>query len=165
MIDTIDRQILNIIQRDARVSNADIARQVGLAPSAILERVRKLEERLVIQGYSTRIDPRQVGLGLTVFISVRTSECGGGVGEALSAIPEVLEVHDVAGEDCYLIKVRTKDTEALGHLLREKIKLIPKVVGTNTTVVLQTFKETNALPLDWVEENPGEGQKRKVRAS
>ena len=155
MIDGIDRQILSIVQQDARISNAEIARQIGLAPSAVLERLRKLEERGVIQGYSTRIDPRQVGLGLTVFVSVRTSECGGGVEEALSAIPEVLEVHDVAGEDCCLIKVRTKDTEALGQLLRETIKLIPKVIGTKTTVVLQTFKETNALPLDrFTDENP-----------
>ena len=155
MIDGIDRQILSIVQQDARISNAEIARQIGLAPSAVLERLRKLEERGVIQGYSTRINPRQVGLGLTVFVSVRTSECGGGVEEALSAIPEVLEVHDVAGEDCCLIKVRTKDTEALGQLLRETIKLIPKVIGTKTTVVLQTFKETNALPLDrFTDENP-----------
>lgn len=148
MIDEIDKGILDIIQREGRESNAEIARQVGLAPSAVLERIRKLEDRGVIKGYEARLDPRQIGLGLTVFVSVRTSECGGGVDEALAAIPEVLEVHDVAGEDCYLIKVRTKDTEALGQLLRERIKLIPKVLGTRTTVVLQTYKETNALPID-----------------
>lgn len=162
MIDANDTEILTIIQRDARISNAEIARQIGLAPSAVLERLRKLEERGVIQGYSTRIDPRQVGLGLTVFVYVRTGECGGGVDEALSAIPEVLEVHDVAGEDCYLIKVRTKDTEALGKLLREQIKLIPKVLGTRTTVVLQTFKETNALPLDRFADSSESVQKRRA---
>jgi Lrp/AsnC family leucine-responsive transcriptional regulator len=153
MIDDIDKGILDIIQRNGRESNAEIARQVGLAPSAVLERIRKLEDRGVIKGYETRLDPRQVGLGLTVFVSVRTSECGGGVEEALSAIPEVLEVHDVAGEDCYLIKVRTTDTEELGRLLRERIKLIPRVIGTRTTVVLQTFKETSALPLDHIAEH------------
>jgi Lrp/AsnC family leucine-responsive transcriptional regulator len=102
-------------------------------------------------------------MSLTVFVSVRTSECGGGVDEALAAIPEVLEVHDVAGEDCYLIKVRTKDTEALSRLLRDQIKLIPKVVSTRTTVVLQTFKETNALPLDRVEDAQAPDIKRKAR--
>jgi Lrp/AsnC family leucine-responsive transcriptional regulator len=163
MIDAIDTEILTIIQRDARISNAEIARQIDLAPSAVLERLRKLEEKGVIQGYSTRIDPRQVGMGLTVFVSVRTSECGGGVDEALSAIPEVLEVHDVAGEDCYLIKVRTRDTQALSRLLRDQIKLIPKVVSTRTTVVLQTFKETNALPLDRVESDDAAEQKRKAK--
>lgn len=165
MIDGIDRQILKIIQRDARIANSEVAKQVGLAPSAVLERLRKLEESSVIQGYSTRIDPRQVGLGLTVFVSVRTSECGGGVETALAALPEVLEVHDVAGEDCYLIKVRTKDTEALGQLLREKIKLIPKVIGTRTTVVLQTYKETNALPLDWIDENTVGEQRRRGKSN
>lgn len=164
MIDAIDTEILTIIQRDARISNAEIARQIDLAPSAVLERLRKLEDRGVIQGYSTRIDPRQVGMSLTVFISVRTSECGGGVEEALAAIPEVLEVHDVAGEDCYLIKVRTSDTEALSRLLRDQIKLIPRVVSTRTTVVLQTFKETNALPLDRVESLDAPDQKRKARS-
>ncbi len=164
MIDAIDTEILTIIQRDARISNAEIARQIDLAPSAVLERLRKLEDRGVIQGYSTRIDPRQVGMGLTVFISVRTSECGGGVDEALSAIPEVLEVHDVAGEDCYMIKVRTSDTEAHSRLLRDQIKLIPKVVSTKTTVVLQTFKETNALPLDRVESHEAPDHKRKARS-
>jgi Lrp/AsnC family leucine-responsive transcriptional regulator len=164
MIDAIDKEILTIIQRDARISNAEIARQIDLAPSAVLERLRKLEERNVIQGYSTRIDPRQVGMGLTVFVAVRTSECGGGVDQALAAIPEVLEVHDVAGEDCYLIKVRTSDTEALSRLLRDQIKLIPKVISTRTTVVLQTFKETNALPLDRIEDDAAPDVKRKVRS-
>lgn len=161
MIDDIDRQILTIIQPEGRESNAEIARRVGLAPSAVLERVRKLEDRGVIKGYEAKLDPRQLGLGLTVFVSVRTSECGGGVEQALSAIPEVLEVHDVAGEDCYLIKIRTTDTEELGRLLRERIKLIPKVIGTRTTVVLQTFKETYELPLDHVADQENVKQKAK----
>ena len=93
MIDNIDREILNIIQRDARTSNADIARQVELAPSAVLERIRKLEDRRVIRGYSADIDPKVLDYGLTAIIAVRTSECGVGVGEKLAAIPEVQEVH------------------------------------------------------------------------
>ena len=148
MIDGTDEQILTILQSDARISNAEIARQIGLVPSAVLERIRKLEDRGIIRGYRTDIDPRAVEFGLTVFVTVKTSECGSDAEEALAAIPEVLEVHDVAGEDCFLLKVRTKDTDALGRLLREKIKPIPTVSGTRTTVVLQTFKETNALPLE-----------------
>jgi len=147
MINVIDRQILTIIQQDARVSNAEIARQVGLAPSAVLERIRKLEERNVIRGYATEIDPRAVDFGLTAFVSVRTDDYGCGLDKTLSAIPEVLEVHDVAGEDCYLLKVRTRNTDELGNLLREKIKPLANVVTTKTTVVLHTFKETTELPL------------------
>jgi Lrp/AsnC family leucine-responsive transcriptional regulator len=147
MIDGIDKEILNIVQQDARISNAEIARQVGLAPSAVLERVRKLEERGVIRGYLAEIDPKAIEFGLTAFISVRTSECGDGVGSELSAIPEVQEVHEVAGEDCFFIKVRARDTDHLGRLLRERIKAIPRVLNTRTTVVLKSFKETLALPI------------------
>ncbi len=148
MINEIDTKILNIIQQDARISNAEIARQVGLAPSAVLERIRKLEERGVIRGYAAEIDAAQVGYGLTAFVSVRTSFCGSTVGEALAQIPEVLEVHDVAGEDCYLLKVRAKNTDELGQFFREKLKNLPEIISTKTTIVLQTIKESIALPLE-----------------
>jgi Lrp/AsnC family transcriptional regulator, leucine-responsive regulatory protein len=147
MIDAIDIQILNILQADARIANAEIARQVGLAPSAVLERVRKLEESGVIRGYATEINAARIGYGLTAFVFVRTSGCGT-IDSVLAAIPEVLEVHDVAGEDCYLLKVCTKDTDELGKLLRDKLKPIPEIVSTRTTVVLRTIKETNALPIE-----------------
>jgi len=161
MIDNIDMEILNIIQKDARTTNADIARQVELAPSAVLERVRKLEERGIIRGYFADIDPKVLGFGLTAIIAVRTSECGAGVGEQLAAIPEVQEVHEVAGDDCFYIRVRTQDTESLGVLLREKIKAVDNVVNTRTTVVLKTFKEGNILPIEIG--TATENVKRKVR--
>jgi Lrp/AsnC family leucine-responsive transcriptional regulator len=151
MINEIDAKILNIVQQDARITNAEIARQVGLAPSAVLERVRKLEERGVIRGYAAEIDANQVGFGLTAFVFVRTSFCGS-ISEALAQIPEVLEVHDVAGEDCYLLKVRAENTDELGKFFREKLKTLPEIVSTRTTVVLQTIKETTALPLEKLNE-------------
>jgi Lrp/AsnC family leucine-responsive transcriptional regulator len=150
MIDRIDVQILNIMQKDARIANAEIARQVGLAPSAVLERVRKLEENGVIRGYATEVDARQVGFGLTAFVFVRTSSCEE-IDNVLAAIPEVLEVHDVAGEDCYLLKVRAKDTDELGRLLRDKLKTIPEFISKLTTVVLETIKVTIALPIAEIE--------------
>ena len=159
MIDNIDAQILVILQNDGRIANAEIARQVGLAPSAVLERIRKLEERGVIRGYLADIDPQVLDFGLTAFVAVRTSECGLAE-EALAAIPEVLEVHDVAGEDSYWLKIRTKDTEALGRLLREKIKPIPTVLGTRTTVVLETYKETKTLPIEVKPESEAKKAKR-----
>jgi Lrp/AsnC family leucine-responsive transcriptional regulator len=161
MIDSIDKEILNIIQNDARISNADIARHVELAPSAVLERIRKLEDRGVIRGYSAEIDPKILGYGLTAIIAVRTSECGAGVGEQLAKLPEVQEVHEVAGEDCFYIKVRTADTESLGVLLREKIKSVDNILNTRTTVVLKTFKEGNILPIEVGQAT--ENVKRKVR--
>ncbi|MDQ3088831.1 MAG: Lrp/AsnC family transcriptional regulator [Acidobacteriota bacterium] len=158
----IDKKILNIIQKEARISNAEIARQVGLAPSAILERIKKLEERGVIRGYATEIDAAEVGFGLTAFVAVRTHECCGETDKFLAEIPEVLEVHDVAGEDSYLLKVRVKNTEHLSRLLRERLKNVPNVATTKTTIVLQTIKETTALPLESGEES-GKAAKSKQR--
>ncbi len=164
MINEIDAKILNIIQQDARIANAEIARQVGLAPSAVLERVRKLEERGVIRGYAAEIDPAQVDFGLTAFVAVRINECCSETDKYLMEIPEVLEVHDVAGEDCYLLKVRAKNTDELGQFFREKLKLLPEIVSTRTTVVLQTIKETTALPLEKLNENlEGSPVERKLR--
>lgn len=159
MIDEIDNKILNIIQTDARIANAEIARQVGLAPSAVLERVRKLEERGVIRGYATEINAAEVGFGLTAFVAVRTHECCGETDKFLAEIPEVLEVHDVAGEDSYFLKVRAKNTEELSKLLRERLKNVPNVATTKTIIVLQTIKETTALPLDLIEEKAAVRQK------
>lgn len=158
MIDSVDKKILRILQENARTPNTEIARQVGLVPSAILERIRKLEERGVIQGYGVRLNGQAIGLGLLAFVLVRTDElCGENkAARALANIPEVLELHHVAGEDCFLMKVRTADTEALGRLLRERIGALESVRSTRTTIVLHTTKETEALPLQEVFQG-GEG--------
>jgi Lrp/AsnC family transcriptional regulator, leucine-responsive regulatory protein len=148
-LDATDRGILDLLQTDGRMPNAEIARRMNMAPSAIFDRIRKLEERGVIAGYEARVDPRTVGLGLTAFIFVRGNEDmdTGNTGDLLAHIPEVLEVHHVAGEDCYLVKVRTADTEALGALLRERIRPTKGVQSTRTTIALGTHKETYRLPL------------------
>ena len=150
MIDAIDSEILNILQGNGRVSNAEIARQVKMAPSAVLERVRKLEERGVIEGYVPKVNAQAVGRGLLAYIFVRTEEriWQPKTGEELCAVPEVQEVHHIAGEDCFLVKVRTKDTESLGRLLRETFGRIESIRSTRTTIVLDTLKETSALPID-----------------
>ena len=150
MIDELDKRILNILQENARTSNAEIARQVGMAPSAVLDRVRKLEERGVIKGYGVQLDGQSMGLGLLAFVFVRTDDMAGEdkVTSALALVPEVLEVHHVAGEDCFLVKVRAANTEALGRLLTEKFRTIKGVSATRTTIVLRTSKETTTLPLN-----------------
>lgn len=149
MFDEIDRQILSIVQSSARTNNAEIARQVGMAPSAVLERVRKLESRGVIEGYRALLNAEALGVGLLAFVFVKTNEVLGeqSTGEQLAEIPEVQEVHHVAGEDCYLIKVRAANPAALGRLLREKLGKIPSVVSTRSTIVLHSVKESGTLPL------------------
>ncbi len=149
MIDDIDRQIMVIMQDNGRVSNVEISRRVGMAPSAILERVRKLEDRGVIAGYAARLDPPAIGKALLAFVFVQTGEriWQSGTGEALAAIPEVQEVHHIAGEDCFMVKIRARDTESLGRLLREQFGAICSIRSTRTTIVLETIKETISLPV------------------
>ncbi|MGE5414798.1 MAG: Lrp/AsnC family transcriptional regulator [Syntrophomonadaceae bacterium] len=150
MIDVIDAGILKILQSNARTSNAEIARQVDLAPSAVFERIRKLEERGVIEGYGARVNPKAVELPLLAFVFVRADDKPGADTTAarVAAIPEVLEVHHVAGEDCFLAKVRAADTESLGWLLRDRLGRIDSITSTRTTIVLGTVKETSALPIE-----------------
>jgi Lrp/AsnC family leucine-responsive transcriptional regulator len=148
MIDDIDRKIVDILQKDARTSNAEVARRVGMAPSGAFERIKKLEERGVITGYTARVEPRSVGLGLLAFVFARTEvdALAQDTEQRLAEIPEVLEVHHIAGEDCFLLKVRAADPEALGRLLRERIAGTGNIRSTRTTIVLHTVKESTELP-------------------
>ncbi|HMM37808.1 MAG TPA: Lrp/AsnC family transcriptional regulator [Desulfovibrio sp.] len=148
MIDGIDRNILMILHGDGRVSNAEIARRVGMAPSAVLERIRKLERKGVIQGYEALLDPKSLGQRLTAFTTVHVSEAVGSTeaGAQLAQVSGVLEVHYTAGQDSYLVKVRAEDTEALQHILQQ-FGAIPGVRDTRTTIVLATLKESRQLPL------------------
>jgi len=149
MIDDIDGKILSILQSDARTSNAEIARRLAMAPSAILERIRKLETRGLIEGYEARLNPKALDMGLLAFIYVRADERIGSreIGDELAMIPEVQEVHHIAGEDCYLLKVRVDDTNALSDLLRQRLGPIDAIRSTRTTIVLSTIKETAQIPL------------------
>jgi Lrp/AsnC family transcriptional regulator, leucine-responsive regulatory protein len=148
-IDETDLRIMTLLQDNARISNAEIARQIGLAPSATLERMRKLETRGLVRDYVARLDPRPLGFGLLAFVFVRSDERIGEPETALqlAAIPQVQEVHHIAGEDCYLVKVRAADPEQLGRLLRERFGAIPTVRSTRTTIVLETVKEDPRLPV------------------
>lgn len=150
MIDDTDREILNLLQQNARTSNAEIARRVGMAPSAVLERIRKLEVRGVIQGYETRIDPEALGLHLLAFVFVASHRLAeeNRMAELLTGIEGVQEVHHIAGEDCFLVKIRARDAKSLGRLLRERFPDAGSVRSTRTTIVLETVNESSRLPLE-----------------
>lgn len=149
MIDSTDRQILELLQSDARLPNAEIARRLEMAASAIHERIKKLEARGLIRGYEARLDPAPLGRKLLAFVFVRADEMPGedATGDRLAEIPEVLEVHHVAGEDCYLAKIRCADTDELARLLHDRFGTIPTVRSTRTTIALGTLKETGRLPI------------------
>jgi Lrp/AsnC family transcriptional regulator, leucine-responsive regulatory protein len=153
LIDDKDRRILEILQQDGRVTNVELARAVELTPAATAERVRKLEERGVLRGSTGLLDPHALGLGLLAFIFMRVDDRDDVVGSAektaeeLAALPSVLELHHLAGEDCFLLKVRARDTDDLYRILRDDFGPFKAIRGTRTTIVLKTVKETTSLPL------------------
>lgn len=138
------------------MSNAAIAREVGMAPSAVLERIRKLERKQIIQGYTVQLNPVALGRGLTAFTHVRTEEAVGATdaGEELAKLSGVQEVHHTAGQDCYLVKMRVHDTNDLAILLKEFGK-VATVRDTRTTIVLTTVCESNPLPLPRISDEEG----------
>jgi Lrp/AsnC family leucine-responsive transcriptional regulator len=150
MIDEISLKILKILQEKARIPNVEVARQVGLAPSAVLERIRKLEKQGFIDGYEVRLNPKRFSRSLVAFVIVATQKVTDEkqVGKKLSEMPGVQEVHYIAGEDAFLVKVRVSDNEELGQFIRDKISSIKAVKSTRTSIVLTTYKETARIPID-----------------
>ena len=148
-MDQTDHTILSCLQENARCTNAEIARCVDMAPSAVLERIRKLERNGILTGYEAHLDPEAIGLGMLAFLFVRAA--GGpsdsGTAEKLAEIPEVLEVHHIAGEDCFLLKVRTDSPRGLRQILTDKIGALGTVLSTHSIIVLDTVKESSVLPL------------------
>jgi Lrp/AsnC family leucine-responsive transcriptional regulator len=149
MIDDVDRTILDALQQNARTSNAEIARRVGMAPSAIFQRVRKLEESGLIQGYTARLNAKALGYGLVAFIMVQTRDNASSVDTAgmIAELPEVLEVHRVVGEDCFIVKARVRDTDHLAELLEHRLQPIRSIASTRTTIVVKTVKDRDDLPM------------------
>jgi len=153
-VDNTDARILSALGADGRRPYAEVGAEVGLSTAAVHERVKKLLERGVIRRFSISVDPERVGLGLTAFVAIRND---GGircreVAPRLRAMPEVAELHSVAGEYDFLAKIRTTHARALEDLLYE-IKSIPGVARTTSTVVLSTEMEDRPLDLDALYKN------------
>ncbi|MEZ4589473.1 MAG: Lrp/AsnC family transcriptional regulator [Gemmatimonadales bacterium] len=147
-VDSTDLAILDLLQSDGRLSNAEVARRLGLATSTVFERVRKLEQRGVIRGFQARVDPKAVGYGVTAFVFVEAADVAreDEVERALLAMPEVLELHKIAGADAFLAKVRASDNESLGSRLREGVESAG-ARSIRTTIVLATAREESRLDL------------------
>ncbi len=148
-LDALDLKILTQLSRQARMTWSDLAGQLGVSPPAAADRVRKLEEAGVIQGYVTQIDAYSLGYDLTAFIAVTLEHPrhrDGFLAEVLTT-PAIQECHHVAGDGDYLLKVRCQGTRGLERLITHQLKEIPGVAQTRTTIVLSTVKETISVPL------------------
>jgi len=143
-LDEFDRGILSLLLRDGRLPASHIAEQIGLSRPAVAERIEKLERIGVIQGTTAVIDPSAFGGCVTAFISARKNGRLDAKAEraflALADRDDVLEIHSVAGDDCYLIKVRTDSIGSLNAVV-EELNGAPLLLNTRTTIVMATHCE------------------------
>jgi len=142
-IDPIDYQLITLLQDHGRMSQIELAAAVGLSQPAVAERIRKLEQQGIITGFMARVDARKLGLDVTAFIGVGIEhpKYNARFSKEILALPEVLECHHVTGADSYLLKVKTESTESLDRLISEKLRRIPGVKTSRTTIVMSSVKE------------------------
>jgi DNA-binding Lrp family transcriptional regulator len=150
-IDAIDRRILRLLQSDAKISNAELSRRVGLSPSPCLARVRALERSGVISRHVTLLDPLKVGLGVSVFIQVsleqQVERALSAFQAAISAYPEVMECYLMTGDADYLLRVVVADVPALERFILERLTKIRGVASIRSSFALKQVKYETALPL------------------
>lgn len=163
-LDDIDRQILDLLQREARMTNAAIAAEVGLTAPSVFERIRKLEQRGVIRGYTINIDPAALGKTMTAFIRVTAAfdeKYDAGVA-AISQDADVLECYGVAGEDCLIVKTVVGDPGELNELLN-RIRGHVSVQHSVTMIALRALKENAPLNLLPKAEEPAAAKRTRTR--
>ena len=151
-LDAIDRKILSVLQRDGRVSIADLAQQVGLSPSPCLRRVRLLEEAGVIARYVAMVDQQAVGLPVSVFVSIKLEsqreEALTKFGKAIERWPEVLECYLMTGPRDYLLRVVVSDLSAYERFLKQKLTKLTGIASIESSFALEQVKYTNSLPVE-----------------
>ncbi len=146
-LDGIDIQILAALLQRGRITWSELASQLGLSAPATADRVKRLEERGIIEGYSARLNAEALGLDLTAFIAVTLDQPRHRKGflAAVQESAEILECHHVTGDDDYLLKVRCRNTKALETLISQRLKSLEGVARTRTLIVLSTAKERQAV--------------------
>ena len=150
-LDAIDKRILTILQRKGRISNAELAEEVSLSPSACHRRVQHLEEDGFVRDYVALLDPRKVDRPTTVFVEItlsgQTEDVLNKFESAVALVPSVLECHLMAGSADYLLKVVVKDTDDFARIHRERLATLPGVVQMQSSFALKTVFKTTALPV------------------
>lgn len=146
-----DRKLLEVLQREGRLTNLELAGRVSLSPSATLRRIRGLEAAGVIRRYVALVDPRKVGLGLLAFVNVKLEKRGRMPTDAFSRAvkdwPEVLGCHSLTGDMDYLLRVQVADLDHFSRFIMDSLLKHPGVIDVKSSFVLEEVKETTALPL------------------
>ena len=149
-MDATDHLLVQLLQADGRATQLQLAKEVGLSQPATAERIRKLEDAGIITGYTAKVDATKLGRDVTAFVGVGIEhpKYFDNFTKRVLAMPEVLECHRVAGQDSYLLKVRTRNTRTLDKLLVETLRTITGVTRTFTTIVLSSAKEDARIQVD-----------------
>lgn len=149
--DKIDRKILEILQKSAKITNAQLSKDIGLSPAPTLERVKKLENLGVINSYHAKLDISKIGLGVTTFVLVTLSghnkENIDKFIEEINTVDEVIECHHITGAGDFILKIISKDIPAYQKLMLEKVSNIKVVDNMQSMVVLSTFKDSKVMPI------------------
>jgi len=150
-LDKTDRKILEILQRNAKITNARLSEEIGLSPAPTLERVKKLESSGVIKSYHAKIDTQKVGLGVNTFVHVTLKGHNKRNIEAFLAsiegINEIIECHHVTGSGDFVLRVIASDINSYQKLMLEKVSEIPEVDNMQSLVILSTFKDKKVMPI------------------
>ncbi|MEZ5714707.1 MAG: Lrp/AsnC family transcriptional regulator [Paracoccaceae bacterium] len=150
-LDSIDRRILSVVQRNGRISNADLSEAINLSPSACHRRVQRLEREGFIRDYVALLDARKLGVATTVFVEItlqgQADEVLDAFEKAVSRIPDVLECHLMAGTADYILKVVAENTEDFARIHRQHLARLPGVAQMQSSFALRTVFKTTALPV------------------
>jgi DNA-binding Lrp family transcriptional regulator len=150
-LDQIDHKLLEILQQNAKITNAQLSKEVGLSPAPTLERVKKLESLGIIQSYHAQVDRDKIGLGVSTFVTVTLTGHKKQVTESfvqqINLIPEVIECHHITGTGDFILKIIAKDIMAYQKLMLEKVSEIKEVDSMQSMVILSTFKDSKVLPI------------------
>ena len=154
-LDTFDLRILDILQSDGRLTNAELSARIGLSPTPTSRRVKALEQQGLIAGYRARLDRARIGLGLTVIVGVKVDghrdANAEGIQEAFRAMPEVITCHLISGEFDFLLECVVPDNAHYERFLLGRLLKLPMVKDVRSNFVIRTVKEGGPLPLDHLE--------------
>lgn len=150
-LDKTDRKILEILQANANITNAQLAQEIGLSPAPTLERVKKLENTGIIKSYHATINPASVGIGVSTFVMVslkgHNKENIDKFTKAIQKIEEVIECHHITGAGDFILKIVSEDIPAYQQLMLDKVTNIDVVDSMQSLVILSTFKDSKVMPI------------------
>ena len=150
-LDATDRKILELLQKNSNITNAQLAKEIGLSPAPTLERVNKLESSGVIKSYHAVVDSAQIGLGVSTFVMVslkgHNKDNIEKFTKAIQNIEEVVECHHITGAGDFVLKIVCADIAAYQQLMLEKVSNIDVVDSLQSMIILSTFKDSKIVPI------------------